>query len=269
MISVNKIKSKLRNNYWFWRFFHNRKAALRYLSSGSLKQKKVNIISAKLQRDGIAIANANDLIPSQLIDELVSKAEALRCNNKKKETDKSYANFYLDRRYDSKSIWARIAESPNVVAIAKNYFKMDLPRLVYYDLWENSPSGEAPKNAQLWHRDRDDLQILKVFIYLTDVDERTGAFFYAPGTHILGKHQQEPQYSLDETGTKRTSDDQMGQVVPKTDWISGAGKKLSIVFADTHGFHKGGYVKEDYRFIYTCMYLSPYSGRIRFSNVKK
>jgi hypothetical protein len=265
---MQHLKKTLRNNYYFWYYFLNRRFSFRYKKPYSNDNLIDNLIQ-RLRINGIAIENAENILPENLLKELQVNSNHLRSNNLSNKTDKNYAKFYLERIYQSDSVWAKIAEHPNIIHIAKAYFKMDRPRLVYYDLWENFPSGEAPKNAQLWHRDRDDLQILKIFIYLTDVDERTGAFVYAPGTHILGKHQKEPRYSLDETGTKRTSDDQMAQVVPETDWISGAGKKLSIVFADTHGFHKGGYVKEDYRFLYTCMYLSPYSGRIRFSNVKK
>jgi hypothetical protein len=106
-----------------------------------------------------------------------------------------------------------------------------------------------------------------VFIYFTEVDEEAGALFYAPGTHILGPIQTESSVFVDEEKTPRSYDENMDLVVPKEKWISGKDLKGTIVFADTHGYHKGGFVKDKFRFLYTCMYLSNYSGRIRFSNV--
>lgn len=266
---MEKLKKVLRRNYYFWRFILNRKVALAYLLNRPVVENNILDILPKLIQNGIAVSNAENIVSQDLLNELVIEAEKLRSNNMQRDSDKTYAKFYVDREYDANSIWARIAESPSIKSIARHYFKMTDPRLVYYDLWENLPSGEPPKNAQLWHRDRDDLQILKVFIYLSDVSDDTGSFYYAPGTHVLGREKGEPGFSYDEGGTKRTDDNQMGKVVSMEKWISGAGKKLSIVFADTHGYHKGGYVKKDYRFLFTCMYLSPYSGRVRFSNVAK
>jgi ectoine hydroxylase-related dioxygenase (phytanoyl-CoA dioxygenase family) len=129
------------------------------------------------------------------------------------------------------------------------------------------PGTDSPKNAQLWHRDRDDMQILKVFIYFTDVDEETGAFVYAPGTHALGTITKQPAYFLEDGKTKRSYDEDMNKIVPQDKWLLGKGSTGTIVFADTHGYHKGGFVKTKFRFLYTCMYLSGYSGRIRFDNV--
>jgi hypothetical protein len=265
---INKLKKTLRHNHFVWKYYLNLEPTFRYLFNPvKIEDKKIEKILEELRKNGVALASAAEVIGTELLKELEQEAQRLRTQNASFLSDKDYAKFYLEQVYDPSSIWARVAESKNVKDIASSYFQMNEPRLVYYDLWENLPSNDSPKNAQLWHRDRDDLQILKVFIYFTDVDEETGSFLYAPGTHILGTFQKEPTVFIDESKTSRSYDENMDQVVPKEKWISGKGLKGTIVFADTHGYHKGGFVKDKFRFLYTCMYLSRYSGRIRFSNV--
>ena len=265
---ISKLKKTLRHNFILWKYYLNAKTSFRYLFSPvKIERKKINLILTELRKNGIAIASAEDVIGKELFHELDQEAQRLRVRNVSFLSDKEYAKFYLEQVYDAASLWARVAESKHIKEIANSYFQMNEPRLVYYDLWENQAGTDEPKNAQLWHRDRDDLQILKVFIYFTDVDEDTGAFVYAPGTHILGPIQGDPESFLENGKIKRSHDENMEKVVAKDKWISGKGSKGTIVFADTHGYHKGGYVKNKFRFLYTCMYLSRFSGRIRFSNV--
>ena len=266
---LSKIKKLLRNNRFVWKYYLNFKVSIKYifqpLTVQSLESKS---LLNTLKKNGIAIGDAEKIIGANLFNNLLNEAIKLKEKNSAELSDKDYAKFYLDNKYDKDSIWARVAECEAIKFISQSYFEMRNPRLVYYDLWENFPSDDSPKNAQLWHRDRDDLQILKVFIYFTDVDEDTGAFVYAPGTHILGSVKKDPAYFLEDGKTPRSYDEDMEKIVPSDQWISGSGIKGTIVFADTHGYHKGGFVKNKFRFLYTCMYLSKYSGRIRFSNIK-
>jgi hypothetical protein len=100
-----------------------------------------------------------------------------------------------------------------------------------------------------------------VFVYLNDVNElQDGPFIYAPGTHQTGPIQQQPDYKVIKD-VKRTNDSQMDAVVSKDQWVVASGRKGTIVFADTHGMHKGGYVQRGERLLFTCMYLSPLRGK--------
>ena len=44
--------------------------------------------------------------------------------------------------------------------------------------------GRASHDAQAFHRDPDDWRLLKLFVYLTDVDEQSGPHVYVAGTHM-------------------------------------------------------------------------------------
>ncbi len=156
--------------------------------------------------------------------------------------------------FDPPSIYARFALNQALLQSANEYFRM-LTRLRYYNVWLTFVGDGAARESQLWHRDRDDLQIVKVFAYLSNVDEGAGPLTYAPRTHLLGKRRSEPE-GFNERGVRRSTDEQMEAVVPKDEWIVATGRPGTVVFADTRGYHKGGLARAADRLFYTCMFVS-------------
>jgi len=69
----------------------------------------------------------------------------------------------------------------------------------YFISFPNSKLEEKDKisNAQYFHWDNDFTKFLKLYIYLSDVDENSGPHIYVPGTHKnkLFKHQLQRPYS--------------------------------------------------------------------------
>src|SRR5262249_7951019 len=123
----------------------------------------------------------------------------------------------------------------------------------------NLPMRGKARESQLWHRDPEDRYILKLFVYMTDVDEQSGPLSYAPGTHARGLVKKTPAATLCKEGPAynyRTDDDQMAKIVRQQDWITAVGPKKTMVFVDTSGFHKGGLVRSHDRILYNCMYNS-------------
>jgi hypothetical protein len=169
---------------------------------------------------------------------------------------KTFVFELLNRKpvFDPDSIYARFALQHPILHVANAYFGM-LTRLRYYNVWRTFATDSQPRESQLWHRDREDLLILKVFVHLNDVDEGAGPFTYATGTHPKGKHRQEAESFL-EGNVKRTTDDQMLNLVPKDRWRRGVGESGTIIFADTRGYHKGGLARTRDRLMYTCMFTS-------------
>ncbi len=157
--------------------------------------------------------------------------------------------------FDPTSTFARFALNDSFLKIADAYLKMHA-KLRYYNLWYTAASASTPRESQLWHFDREDHYILKVFLYLDDVDEGGGPFTYAPGTHKKGKYCSiKPEFFL-EGGVRRSTDEQMNAVFPNENWVKGIGKTGTLIFADTRGFHKGGEARTKDRLMYTCMYTS-------------
>lgn len=112
--------------------------------------------------------------------------------------------------------------------------------------WWQYPMGQDhnPSNAQLWHRDRDDLSELKLFFYATDVDNESGPHAFIPKSHRPDLFSELfPESSLSNT-IINGSDNQFFDdsflssvgfygVIKK--WIGPAG---TCFLEDTRGFHR-------------------------------
>src|SRR5262249_17795234 len=58
------------------------------------------------------------------------------------------------------------------------------PTLSYLRAWWSVPTADGkPREAENFHRDVDDLAFIKLFIYLTDVDDASGPHVYVQGSH--------------------------------------------------------------------------------------
>ena len=89
-------------------------------------------------------------------------------------------------------------------------------------------------SAQLFHYDYDRSNFIKMFIYLTDVDESNGPHVYVPNSHM--------ERPKDLLSGERITDERMSTHYPPSTWQTITGKKGTLFFADTQGFHKGARV---------------------------
>lgn len=131
-------------------------------------------------------------------------------------------------------------------------------RLNYVDLWYNVPvqKQEPSVSSEFWHRDHEDRHVIKVFTFLTDIDENMGPFTYLEGTQYGGKYSgifpakpaqgayPEPNALVEEVQT-------LG--IPIHRCIGPTG---SLVVADTSGIHKGGRTESRPRIILVGFYTS-------------
>jgi hypothetical protein len=227
------------------------------------------VLSA-LNRHGIAMTSAPALLGphscfpelAESVDRLEQDLAALTASRRPAASQhsaigrKTFVFPLLGERpvLDPRSIYARFALQKPILQIANAYFGM-YTRLRYYNIWHTFTTQGRARESQLWHQDREDHLILKVFVYLSDVDLGSGPFTYAAGTHPKGKIRRTPSFFI-EGNVKRSEDQQMAEVVPREQWVTGVGSRGTIIFADTRGHHKGGFNRERDRIMYTCMFTS-------------
>lgn len=270
MSVIRKLSVAARKNPVTWRYLFNMAPALSYRSA-AIEGESARVLR-DLNRDGIAIASASALFgPDPAYNELQAAVDKLEqeqagaldairaANGDGRKVEKTFLHELLGPRpvLDPTTPFARFALNQRILRIANAYFGM-YTRLRVYNVWHTFVSTSDAKQSQLWHRDREDLLILKVFVYLNDVFDGAGPFTYAPGTHKKGPIQQTPP-SFDEAGVQRSTDEQMATVAPSSKWIKAAGPRGTVIFADTHGYHKGGHCTERDRIMYHCMFTSPAS----------
>ena len=163
-----------------------------------------------------------------------------------------------DQMHNAESPLLRLALDKKLLEIVSLYLGM-WPRLHAIGAWLNFPTSDEAKESQLWHRDPEDLKLIKVFIYLDDVDAGRGPFCYIPQTQPFGaKASADPE----RTNRKRISDDEMRASVPPQDWLSCTGPAGTMILADTVGFHRGGKPSAGNRILITFTYTSgtPFQG---------
>ena len=274
-LSLRSVVRPLRNNEIAWRYGFNIVPSLNYgiRRRTTLSDAEKSILS-RLNRDGVSLSNVDGLLqdPSSF-DSIISGTDAL-LENRRSEIEhlRSRARDVMDvgeKTFNTELLgnsppadpsdpFCRFALDPTILNIANAYLRM-YARLRYYNVWYTFSSNTVARESQLWHFDREDNYILKVFVYLRDVSEGAGPFTYAPETHRKGALQHRRPQTFSENGVRRSTDDQMAAVVPREKWVKATGRKGTIIFADTRGYHKGGEARSDDRLMFTCMFTSPAS----------
>jgi hypothetical protein len=267
-----------------WRYGLNLTSTLSYRTTAERYSGETARVLAELNRNGIAISSVGALLgcTSDYPTLLDAVRELMRANVERIEEarralhasgsgalGKTYVfNLLGDRPVlDPESVYGRIALAGPVRQIAEGYYKMHC-RLREYNVWLNLANQNEASQSQLWHRDPEDRYILKMFLFLADVDEGAGPFTYACGTHQKGSFRTQPAFLYKDGGTPRSSDEQMAAVVPRDQWVTALGPAGTIVFADTRGFHKGGLARHRDRVVFVTLFCSPGAARGGISTAK-
>ena len=112
----------------------------------------------------------------------------------------------------------------------------------------HDPDPEADDRiaSQRWHRDPWDNHIVKVFTYFSDVDEDAGPFEYLRGTPEGGRNAHLWPWEGDDVYDKHglyPPQDEFEAKAPAEDVLTCTGPPGTMVFADTSGFHRGGWTR--------------------------
>jgi hypothetical protein len=137
--------------------------------------------------------------------------------------------------------WLRLGVSDRMLDVVNSYFGL-WSKLTYVDLWFTPPAppGAGRVSSQRWHRDYNDERLVKVFVYLTDIDEDTGPLEYVPGSTVGGEYGDAwPWRPV--SNDLYPSQEEFVQRIPESAQLSFTGPEGSVIFCNTSGFHRGGY----------------------------
>lgn len=139
--------------------------------------------------------------------------------------------------------------------IARRYFRQNV-RITNLDYWLNfpSPQQDRPKGSQLWHRDYEDRQLLKVFIYFNKITENNGPLSYVQNTHYF-ENAENLFPTIPPLGVV-VPQDKIARSFSYDEIVTFKVPSMSVVFVDTSGLHKGGLCERGIRFSFTATYTS-------------
>lgn len=112
----------------------------------------------------------------------------------------------------------------------------------------------------LWHSDAEDHRIVKIFIYLNDVEEKTGPFEYIPRslTSVFSWKYWQLYYKLWQSSYMGIDDEEVKKVVPKSAWKSCLGPAGTVIFVDTKNtLHHGTVRSEERAALFFCYTANP------------
>jgi hypothetical protein len=167
---------------------------------------------------------------------------------------KSGTPFGLDDR------WLGFGLSSRMLDIVNSY-RSELTWMIDVDNWYTIPDPNAEDRiaSQRWHRDPWDNHIVKVFTYFSDVDEAAGPFEYLRGSPAGGRNAHLWPWEGDEVYEAHglyPPQDEFESKAPAEDVLTATGPAGTMVFADTSGFHRGGWTRHKPRVLSYCSFVS-------------
>jgi hypothetical protein len=153
-----------------------------------------------------------------------------------------------------------IGLSAPVLHVVSSYMNL-WPKLIYADAWYSIPMDPGKRiGSQLWHRDPEDKQMVKVYLYFSEIDESAGAMEYILSTsNIHGGHGMKigewkaaganlyPPAELVEQGFSTAQHSYC------------TGPVGTVLFCDTTGLHRGGVSRSRPRIVATWTFVTPAS----------
>ena len=154
--------------------------------------------------------------------------------------------------------WFRAVSSQRLLDVANAYLEM-WSKLEYVDVWYSVPQPAAAEriSSQRWHRDYNDKHLLKVFLYLVDVDESMGPFQYVAGSHPRGPYSD--AWGWEPLGQHYPTEEELESRIPPSAVQTFTGPAGTLLFCNTAGFHRGGFSTTKPRVLATATYSSPAS----------
>jgi hypothetical protein len=191
------------------------------------------------------------------------KAERIRARRAEKGGGVRNKQSYLQRSYPMvtelplDNPWLALASSPRMVDIVNTYLEM-WTKLLYVDQWYTIPvmtDEDARISSQRWHRDYNDQHLIKVFIYMNDVDEGAGPFEYVPGSARGGPYADAWPWAPFGSDLYPPAEE-FEQKIPAQAVRTLTGPAGTLIFCNTSGFHRGGFATKRPRIMGVYNYIS-------------
>jgi hypothetical protein len=232
-------------------------------------------ILGSLREDGIAVFQFRELFDESVLSELEENIapfvreteERLRNVGPKPEhKDDFIVRRFLRKgkdeprhRFPLDDPWLRLAVTDTVLDIVNSY-RERWTKVHYVDNWFTVPYSGADKRiaSQRWHRDPEEAHVVKVFLYLSNVDDEAGPFEYVRGSTTGGRYGDFWPWA---EGELHPPEEELYQAVSPDDRVTLTGSAGTMFMCDTGGFHRGGFARTKPRILATWSFISADRGK--------
>lgn len=220
------------------------------------------------RREGVAITSLKALgLPStdMLLDaaaKLLPAMEAVRAAEQREgkqlgTADRpAYPQIFTVTDLPEFTQWAT---EPQLLSIIENY--IGVPIAFQGIHLRRDFANETPVTTELWHRDKEDRHLIKIFLYLTDVKEENGPFEYVPANKMTFWQGCLTQLGVSLQRIRNpekfgVADSQMATIVPPSEWKQCAGPAGTVIFADAAKIFHHGKTRKEGRFALFFVYTA-------------
>lgn len=210
------------------------------------------IIVESLQRNGIYITNLAELGLTSTTPMLNAAYSLLPSMGTANYSDSSHNSpeIYIVTDLPEISGWGGEQRLQNII---ENY--IGLPIAYHGVHLRKDFANKGQFDTLLWHRDIEDRRVLKIIVYLNDVQEKHGPFEYVPLSLTSMYH---PSFYQIKSKIKNSgiNDETLNKIIPKSAWKSCTGAAGTVIFADTRRLLHHGTLRTEERstlfFVYTA-----------------
>jgi len=161
----------------------------------------------------------------------------------------------LEKNFLQTTPLTELKQNPFLKPVIDNYYGQP-SKVIYVDYWYTLKTHNPNQDvySQAWHCDPEGDKIVKVFVYFSDVDERSGALQYIKGTQHGGKNS-EVLKSIKRNTSYYPEQSFVDAHFPKEDIIQAKAPKGTVMICDTRGLHRGGKCLDNERILGVLEYL--------------
>ncbi|WP_445635014.1 Phytanoyl-CoA dioxygenase [Nostoc sp. DSM 114161] len=210
-----------------------------------------------LKKDGVYVTTLADL-------GLDSSSELLKAAYEQLSQMEDPNNSHLDEKLPQIYTVTGVPEISNwgkekrLLDIIENY--IGLPVAFHgVHLRKDFPSKHQ-FGTLLWHSDAEDRRIIKIFIYLNDVEQKTGPFEYIPRSlaPVFSWKYIQLYYKLFKSNYMGIDDKDVKPIIPKSAWKSCPGPAGTVIIVDTkNALHHGTVRTEERSTLFFCYTANP------------
>ena len=141
--------------------------------------------------------------------------------------------------------------------LAEQFLETPTPYLYNVLFFLHGQGLNNRSGSQKWHRDLEDLKMLKIFMYCTDVTVETGALEYVPYSYAGGDFPLNvgAKTMTDYQSTRVLNDEQ--EALCNERKVTFVGQPGDIMLCNNSGFHRGGFLSQGFRCMTHALYLRP------------
>ncbi|MBW4632557.1 MAG: phytanoyl-CoA dioxygenase family protein [Iphinoe sp. HA4291-MV1] len=189
------------------------------------------VIVDSLKRDGVYVTTLEKLelgSTSGLLQASYNQLSRITGGNNSHLT-KRLPQIYTVTDLPAFSQWGREQKLLNII---ENY--IGLPVAFHGVHLRKDLPNENQFGTLLWHKDSEDRRMVKIIIYLSDVEEKHGPFEYVPvsSTSLYSLNYYRIYYKLWRSGYLGITDEQLQEVIPQHKWKSCPGPAGTVIFTD-------------------------------------